>query len=120
MTALAIPLLRRAALVSIPDVHPYVSRMTSMGTRLLMRIAALRDDPYFVGPWCDRTGGCYYFPFCPSNLCDGASCSPGSCTRAYVGCESGGTCWTVRDTYQHCCDCACTYGGNSFYCICFA
>jgi hypothetical protein len=116
MSALALPLLRSAALFGITELHPILSQVARLGTALLVRAAGLG---LVQEPWCDPDE-CHGPPPCPFEMCMGSGgCSPSFCNPAYIGCESGGTCWTTSNL-RHCCDCFCcdAYFTWCALCIC--
>lgn len=58
--------------------------------------------------------GCYGAGPCPYECCEGSRCSS-YCYYIYIGCPSGGYCWTSTQ-YLTCCDC---YNYASYnYCYC--
>ena len=114
MTQLAIPLLRTAAVLGIPTAHPWLGRLSGLSVELVTRAARTTED----GPWC-VDDGCHGFQYCPDSFCNGMNCNGGLCIPANVGCESGGTCWTIENSSAMCCDCwCCHYAFGCFYCIC--
>lgn len=113
------PMMQKVVFLSDAALHPILSRYVDAGLSLFASVA-VKTSRKGMDPFCD---GCYGFSFCVGIDCSGYNCGS-SCSSAYVGCSSGGTCWTVRGTYAHCCDCYCchTVSGvtTCHYCICSA
>lgn len=111
----AIPLMQAAVALGDSALHPVASRLGDLAFNVLLPLGLLRRNKE-MDPYCAY---CFGFPYCNASYCSGPNCT-GTCRPNYGACPSGGTCWTIRGSSWHCCDCYCCtpIGGGCGYCIC--
>jgi hypothetical protein len=114
MNDLAITLLRKAASLSAPSMHPWLSRLSARSVGFVTSAASIMaEDPVY----CDGNV-CHGFELCPAGGCLGSACGYG-CHSSSEFCESGTSCWQrsgIDPTL--CCDCLCCTP-LCYYCVCY-